>query len=173
MAAKGEPRRRCAVICAFFRQLPSGFRGTTGRKGRAGALSSANGARARVCEPGSRPRARAASGARAHIFLFHPSPISSACISARGRLSLPRTRARSFLSTPPTAPTAAGGATCVRLSLAGTATFLPGLWGFEKITDPQQSALSRSAPFLVVFKTTPQLQTTRQLMPRFCDATRF
>ena len=33
LAVTGEPRKRCAVIYAFPSQFPSGFRGTTGRKG--------------------------------------------------------------------------------------------------------------------------------------------
>lgn len=45
LAATGEPRRPCAVIYAFPGQLPSGFRGTTARKG-GGGVSSENG----VCE---------------------------------------------------------------------------------------------------------------------------
>ena len=59
-----------------------------------------------------------------------------------------RTRVSSSLPPPPTAPEAARGTTCVRFSFAGIATFLPGLWGFDRITDVQHSALGRLAnPF--------------------------
>lgn len=47
LAATGETRRPCAVIYAFPGQLPSGFRGTTARKG-GGGVSSENGVSARA-----------------------------------------------------------------------------------------------------------------------------
>lgn len=75
LAVTGEPRRRCAVIYAFPSQFPSGFRGTTGRKGGGWGEQREPCARARAWESGSRPTDRAAFRALAQICLFSPSPI--------------------------------------------------------------------------------------------------
>lgn len=103
-----------------------------------GGVSSENGtrARARGCEPGSRPRDLEAFPCACAYLRFQPFPHflgSDPCARPTGCSQL-RTRASSFLHSPPTAPEAARGATWVRLSLAGVATFLPRLWSFDKIT---------------------------------------
>ena len=118
-----------------------------------GGVSSENRARARACEPGSRPSDRAAFRALAQICLFNPSPIFfSPDLCALPTESSPRrTRASSSLPSPPTAPQAVRGATCVRFSLAGIATFFSGLRVLDKITNLQQSALGRLTPFRAVF----------------------
>lgn len=66
-------------------------------------------------------------------------------LRAPDRTLAPRARALPPLPSPPTAPEAARGVTCVRLSLAGIATLLPGLGAFDRITN-------LIAPFRVVFK---------------------
>lgn len=103
-------------------------------------------ARARGGKSGLRPTDRAAFPCACADFPLQPFPhFLGPDPCARPTERSPRARALPPLPSPPTAPEAARGVTCVRLSLAGIATLLPGLGAFDRITN-------LIAPFRVVFK---------------------
>ncbi|EQB78738.1 hypothetical protein CB1_001107026 [Camelus ferus] len=118
----------------FFVSCPQVFEALQAEKVGAG-VSSENGARARGCELGWRPTDRAAFPCACAHLPLQPFPhFLGLDPCARPTERSVRARALLPLPSPPTAPEAAGGATCVRFSLAGIASFLPGFWGSGKVT---------------------------------------
>lgn len=133
----GGDRRTQETLCRYLCVSPSVFlrfsrhygpkRWGWGEQRERCARAAAN--LARDPETARPSRARAQS----HSSTLPPFPWSGLLRAPDWTLA-PRTRASSFLDSPPTAPEAARGTTWVYLSLAGIATFLPGLWGLDRIT---------------------------------------
>lgn len=122
------------LFMRFFVSFPQVFEALQAEKVGAG-VSSENGARARGCELGWRPTDRAAFPCACAHLPLQPFPhFLGLDPCARPTERSVRARALLPLPSPPTAPEAAGGATCVRFSLAGIASFLPGFWGSGKVT---------------------------------------